>query len=74
MVEENKKNIPKNAIVMISEKNKPKLLKLLEAGYFKIEDVESGQININFHNGHIQNIFLNKMTYKRNAKNGRIPI
>lgn len=44
------------------KKHRDKFLILLAAGVF---DFQHGQIDINMHNGQIQQIYLNKLAYKR---------
>ena len=44
---------------------------MLEAGVFKLDN---GKIEINCHNGQIQSIHVHKLTYKRKAESGKIPI
>ena len=44
------------------KKHREKFLTLLEAGVF---DLDFGQVNINMHNGQIQQVYLNRMTFKR---------
>lgn len=47
------------------KKHREKFLVFLEAGVF---DLDHGQVNINMHNGQVQQIYVNRMTYKRDAK------
>lgn len=37
---------------------------LVESGVF---DIESGRVELNIHNGQVQNVHVRKMTYKRKA-------
>lgn len=52
-------------------KNREKFIVLLEAGVF---DLESGKVEVNIHNTQVQNVHIHRMTYKRAADSGRIPI
>lgn len=46
------------------KKHREKFLTFLEAGVF---DLDHGQISINMHNGQIQQVYINRMTYKKEA-------
>lgn len=46
------------------KKHREKFLIFLEAGVF---DFQHGQVNINMHNGQVQQIYLNALSYKRKA-------
>jgi hypothetical protein len=46
-------------------KHREKFLALLEAGVF---DIESGKVEVNIHNGQVQNVHVNRMTYRRAAE------
>lgn len=53
------------------EQNRDRFAILLKSGVF---DLGNGKIEINCHNGQIQNIHIHRLTYKRLANSGKIPI
>ncbi len=57
-------NIVPKTTILIPAKDTEKILTMLQAGVF---DLDSGKIEINIHNGQVQNIHINRMTYKRTS-------
>jgi len=51
-------------IILSFTKNREKIIALIEAGIFNID---SGKVEINIHNNQIQNIYTERMVYKRTA-------
>ena len=54
---------------MTEQMPKEKIDILRESGLF---DVYSGKVEINIHNGQIQNIHIHRMVYKREANHGNV--